>query len=100
MISPIHCYCWQLEPNLLPKLIKLNLKNSYVFVLVLLWEGCSKVSSWCRSGDDYGVAHLLLTAYSNLCEVAWLSCMSSCPDKSIQLVGKEQEREKMKRATI
>lgn len=62
-----------------------------------LWEGCSKVSSRCRSGDDDGVAHLLITAYSNHCEVARLSCMSSCPEKSIQLVGKEQMRGKKKK---
>lgn len=55
-----------------------------------------KVSAQCRSGGDDSAAHLLLTAYSNYCEASWLSCMSSCPDKSIQLVGKEQVRGKKK----
>lgn len=77
--------------------MKLSFKSRYGFALVLLWQGCSKVSSHCRSGADDGVAHLLLTAYSNHCKVAWLSCVSSCPDKSIQLVGKEQMRRKTKK---
>lgn len=51
----------------------LSLKISHVFVLVLLQEGCSKVScQHCSSGggDDYDVSRVLLTACSDHCEVA------------------------------
>lgn len=56
-----------------------------------------KVSAQCNSGGVDSVVHLLLTACSNHYEVALLFCMLYCPGKTIQLVGKEQAREKIKK---